>query len=199
MAERKLSGCELWPVPGFLAQGALKTRTGSAPVALAGPRDSEAAVIVAGTSAPVVQGIAAHAARKGLAVFALGGRAGDDADDILAAAVELALLRGSERIGFCVHGSWTEPSLRVAPALVEVLAVLDPDPVDPSTDPERLRGIPLWIATGTDAAPAAQALHARARHPRSLIELPSVPALQHAVNDVAAEIVPFLRHGLRRR
>ncbi|MBS2029831.1 MAG: hypothetical protein JST54_18160 [Deltaproteobacteria bacterium] len=199
MAGRKLSGCELWPVPGFLAQGALRTASGSAPVALAGPRNAEAAVIVAGASAPVVQGLAAHAARQGLAVFALGGRAGHDAQDVLAAAGELALMRGVERVGLCVHGGWAEPGLRVAPALAEVLAVLDPDPVDPSVDPERLRGIPLWIATGTAAAPAAQALHARARHPRSLIELPAVPALQHAVNDVAAEIVPFLRHGLRRR
>lgn len=193
-----LNGCELWPVPGFRAQGAIATPCGPAPVALAGPPDAPGVVILAGDAVPLVRGLAMHTARQGLGVLALGGLPGRDGDVLLRAACELARLRGASRLGFCVQGAWAKAGLFAAVGGAEVLAVLDPDPVEPSVDPHRLLGTPLWIVTGTEAGTAARELHARARHPRALIELPAVPRLEHAVNDVAGELVPFLRHGLAR-
>lgn len=198
MSERRLGGCELWPVPGFAAMGAIATSGGRAPVALAGPADAEGVVVVAGEALDVVRGLAAHASRQGLGVLALLGRCRAGGEAVLRGVAELAILRGAKRYGFAVQGPWAEDGLRAATGGAEVLAVLDPDPINPSVDPYRLMGTPLWIASGTEAGQAARELHARARHPRALIELPAVPRLEHAVNDVAGEIVPFLRHALAR-
>jgi hypothetical protein len=177
------------------ARGALGVAAGGALIDLRGPADTPGAVVLAGPPA-LVDGLAAHAARRGLAACVLHAAHLDAAADLLAAALELAERRGAERVGLVVHGAWTDPALRVAPGRVEVLAALDPAALSPARDPQRLSGIPLWIASGTEAAPHAEDLHRRARHPRSLLELAAVPRLEHAVNDLAAELVPVLRHGL---
>ena len=190
----ELLGSELWPAPGVAARGVLATSAGLASFALLGARDARGVVVLAGEELLLLQGLARHAVRQGLGVLALGGLPGPAGEVLLRAAMALARKRGATRLALAVHGAWTGAALQAATGATEICALLDPHPTH--ADPTLLRGIPLWIAAGTESAPAARALHARAQHPRAIVELRNVPRLENAVNDLASDLLPVLRHGL---
>ena len=183
---RVLQGCELWPAPRGV-MGALSTRSGAGLCVLSGA-DSAHAVVLAGRTA----GLAQHLARAGFATLSVLGDVDTNAT-LLRAAAELASHRGAKRVAFAAQGSWPTAAIEVAPHLAEAVVAIDPAQVDARVDPQSLRGIPLWIATGANATPAARALLARARHPRTLLELAAVAELEPAAADLAGALVPFLR------
>jgi hypothetical protein len=190
----ELLGSELWPAPGFAARGVLSTSAGLASISLSGAKDARGVVVLAAEGLPLLRGLTQHAVRQGIGVLAVVGLPGPEGEVILRAALAWARKRGATRLALAVHGPWTDAALLAAPGAIEVCALIDPHASQ--TDPTRLRGIPLWIASGTDAAPCARTIHARAQHPRALVELHNVPRLENAVNDLASDLVPVLRHGL---